>query len=144
MLLQWFLFISIALFLSFIVQFMMNPLQSQAESDTQFRVLFLSQILASFCLVPLFIGDALKLSNRFVGPIVRLQSYLRKVESTDCPPLSFRAGDYWDDLPADVNGMFSRLRESGENVGDENLIVLADRKSKSNDCDSLQLAKTDL
>lgn len=47
------------------------------------------------------------LSHRLAGPIVRLSSYLTRVEYepwTINQPLAFRKGDFFSDLPAKVNG----------------------------------------
>jgi len=145
MLLQWFLFIAIAGLLSFLVQFMVNPFQTGAETNNHFRVLLASQLVASFCLVPLFMADSLSQSNRFVGPIVRLKSYLRSVESNNPTPLSFREGDHWNELTDEVNTMFERLRAQELAATDEDHQVTLASAEQAEATDSpVALSKTDL
>ena len=53
---------------------------------------------AILCL-PLVIFDVVRLSNSFAGPIYRLRKHLDELnDDPNCRPLSFRDGDYWQDL----------------------------------------------
>ncbi|MEZ6149464.1 MAG: hypothetical protein R3C09_05015 [Pirellulaceae bacterium] len=53
---------------------------------------------AILCL-PLVIFDVVRLSNCFAGPIYRLRKHLDELnDDPNCRPLSFRDGDYWQDL----------------------------------------------
>lgn len=64
-------------------------------------------IVVVLALLPWFIHDALKLSNRFAGPIVRLRSALRQLSGDESvAPIKFREGDFW----AEVAGEYNQLR----------------------------------
>jgi len=55
-------------------------------------------------LAPLFVRDALRISNRLAGPMIRLRSSLRTLASGEtCPPLVFRENDYWLESATEFN-----------------------------------------
>jgi hypothetical protein len=59
---------------------------------------------ASLILLPIAMIDVVRMSNRFVGPIVRLRGALNEWAQTGRPrPVKFRDNDYWQDLAADFN-----------------------------------------
>ena len=64
--------------------------------------------LISFALVPVFVLDAMKLSNRFAGPIVRVRRALAEIANGASPrPIEFRNGDFWKSLAQDLNRAFA-------------------------------------
>ena len=71
---------------------------------------------ASFILLPLVMLDVIRVSNRFVGPVLRLRQGLRDVaEGQPAQPLNFRDDDFWRDLASDFNRAVARLaRETTE------------------------------
>ena len=65
--------------------------------------------LVSCALVPVFVMDALKLSNRFAGPIVRVRRVLAAIADGQPPKnIEFRQGDFWKSLASDLNRAFAR------------------------------------
>lgn len=85
---------------------------------------------------PAFIWDALKLSNRFAGPIFRLRPALKALgDGKDGEELKFRQGDFWQDIAASFNRTRDRLldaeRASGADQDD------ADRCDELNEVDEL-------
>jgi hypothetical protein len=61
-------------------------------------------LLVSLCLLPAFILDAVKLSNRFSGPIFRLRRALASLaKGQSIRPLEFRTNDFWRSLANDFN-----------------------------------------
>jgi hypothetical protein len=67
-------------------------------------------IVVMLALLPWFVHDALKLSNRFAGPMVRLRSAIRVLSSGEqVNPLTFRKGDFWGDLAGEFNELQSRV-----------------------------------
>jgi len=83
-------------------------------SDVYFR--FGPAIVASLLLLPAVLIDVLRMSNRFVGPIVRLRTALRDLaEGRPAQPLNFRDDDYWRDMASDFNRAAARcVREAME------------------------------
>jgi hypothetical protein len=67
-------------------------------------------------MMPFVFYDALKLSNRFAGPIYRLRQQLERFGSgEEIQRIKFRDGDFWPDLAILVNSLIERVRaaESG-------------------------------
>jgi hypothetical protein len=55
-------------------------------------------------LLPVFLRDTLKLSNRFAGPMYRLRNALKAFNETGTvAPIKFRTGDFWQEAAADFN-----------------------------------------
>jgi len=72
-------------------------------------------ILISLALVPVFIWDSLKLSNRFAGPIVRVRRALAQIADGQSPKaIEFRHGDFWKALVVDLTRAFATKFGSGE------------------------------
>ncbi|KAA1262474.1 hypothetical protein LF1_50390 [Rubripirellula obstinata] len=74
-------------------------------------------------LLPVFLRDTLKLSNRFAGPMYRLRTELAKL-ANDQPASSvkFRTGDFWQDVAGDFNhvlGQLERLQSENETLRGE-------------------------
>lgn len=65
---------------------------------------------------PVFIYDSIKLSNRFVGPMVSFRAALRQLAAGESPmPVRFRQNDFWKELSHDLNKVAAEmqtLRES--------------------------------
>jgi hypothetical protein len=68
-------------------------------------------VLAVVVLAPIFLRDLCKLTNRFAGPMVRLQRAMRDLaEGRDVPAFHFRDGDYWQQLAIDFNQIATRMQ----------------------------------
>jgi len=80
---------------------------NQTIGDTVRR--FLPFFVISLALIPAFVWDTLKLTNRFAGPIHRLRSTLADAsEGRAVTPLQFRADDYWQEIARDFNAVMER------------------------------------
>jgi hypothetical protein len=70
-------------------------------------------LAASLILLPLVMIDVVRMSSRFVGPIVRLRSGLAELaEQGYARPIVFRDHDYWRDLAGDFNLAAQRMQEA--------------------------------
>jgi hypothetical protein len=77
-------------------------------SDLYFR--YGPALAASLILLPIVMLDVMRLSNRFVGPVVRLRNGLREVaEGRPAQPLNFRDDDFWRELATDFNRAAARV-----------------------------------
>ena len=112
--LQWLMFISFTGLAMVVMQLWMDPFQSSVEWNYHLRITILSLAIVSVCLLPVFILDLIKLSNRFVGPIVRLQSYVDQVGRGEVGELRFRKHDFWVSLADDFNAMLKRIQQESE------------------------------
>ena len=67
-------------------------------------------VVVMFVLIPVFIRDTLKLSNRFAGPMYRLKAGFKRVLAGEPhEDIKFRDGDFWSDAAIDFNSMSSEL-----------------------------------
>ena len=73
-------------------------------------VYFSPAIIASVILLPLFVWDILKASNRVAGPIHRLRGEMAiLIDGQDVTELRFRDGDHWTELADDFNILAKEL-----------------------------------
>lgn len=83
-------------------------------------------------MMPIFVRDMLKISHRFVGPIVRIRNGLKQLADGDrMQEIELRTNDHWKDLAEVVNRIAARIRklESAQLASIE--AAPAERESKS-------------
>ncbi len=113
---QWIAFVLSLSVLLIAFQYFERPMDS---FDDQVRLFFSRHLVLFIVLVvllPLFIYDALKLSHRFAGPMVRVRRMLGQLaagEPTD--PLHFRDGDFWNDVATNFNAIRAKLQREPAN-----------------------------
>jgi nitrate/nitrite-specific signal transduction histidine kinase len=76
-------------------------------------------LISSLIVLPVLLYDLTKYTNRFAGPICRLQRGMNDVaEGKFVPPMVFREGDSWQDLADSFNRIVARLEvlEQRQNV----------------------------
>lgn len=79
----------------------------QTLSDTLLR--FLPFFIITMALIPAFVWDTLKLTNRFAGPILRLRSALADASAGRAvSPLHFRNNDFWQEIAENFNSVMRR------------------------------------
>jgi len=80
---------------------------TQTIGDTFRR--FLPFFVITMALIPAFVWDTLKLTNRFAGPIHRLRSALADANAGRAvTPLQFRTNDYWKEIAQNFNSVLER------------------------------------
>ncbi len=70
-------------------------------------------LASSLIVLPVLLYDFAKQTNRFAGPVFRLQRSMKEI--ADGKPIrliSFRKGDYWQELAGAFNQMVTRLEEA--------------------------------
>ena len=68
--------------------------------------------IASCLLLPLVIVDIIRLSNRFVGPLLRLRRSMRALaRGENVEPVEFRGGDFWHDFADEFNALRARIQQ---------------------------------
>ena len=73
-------------------------------------IYFSPAIIASVILLPLFVWDILKASNKVAGPIHRLRNEMAiLVSGHDVKELRFRDGDHWSELADEFNLLAKEL-----------------------------------
>ena len=74
----------------------------------RYSLLFATMILT----LPLFIYDSLRLSHRFVGPMIAVRLALKKLAAGgSVPEITFRQGDFWPEIADDINTLARRIGE---------------------------------
>lgn len=116
-----------AIALTIWVRLFKQPEAGWGKSFTDALVEFMPFYLVSAALLPAFVWDTLKLSNRFAGPIVRLRRSLAEArEGRVVKALHFRDSDFWQQIATDLNSI---LRSTGQLAGEPN----AEPATDSND-----------
>jgi hypothetical protein len=61
-------------------------------------------IVIAVLLIPVFLRDTLRLSNRFAGPMFRLRHAIENLKNgNENSPLVFRKNDFWQPVASDFN-----------------------------------------
>lgn len=72
----------------------------------------LVSLAASMIVLPVLLYDLVKHTNRFAGPIYRLNRVMRDAAAgLPVEPLQFRTGDYWEEMAQSFNRILERLQE---------------------------------
>lgn len=86
-------------------------------------------------LLPMFVWDTIKLSNRFAGPMYRFRGVLRRMAAGEnVEPIRLRRGDFWTDVADDINALAERFSSLEEKAAQK------DRKDADDAAPSLALA----
>lgn len=81
----------------------------------QFAKQFAPVLIVSLALLPVFLLDAARLSNRFSGPILRVRRTLAAIAvGEETQPLHFRQNDFWKSLAVDFNKAFALKNQANE------------------------------
>ncbi len=71
---------------------------------------FLTVVLIS--LLPAFMLDTVRFSNRFVGPFARMRRYMRELsEHGNTEELHFRQNDFWNEAAVEFNNLRRKYLE---------------------------------
>jgi hypothetical protein len=106
---HWFSFLVVSSALSIGLQALTDPFQPLTIHLAAFAQKHVCFLVVLVCMTPIYLWDAVKLSNRFVGPIMRLRRALRDLNNgKPVRQLKFRPGDFWSGLADDFNGLLRR------------------------------------
>ena len=71
-------------------------------------------LICSVLFLPVVVYDFLRLSNRLVGPVLRLRKAMRALAAGEhVDPLRFREGDFWQEFADEFNAVARRVHASG-------------------------------
>ena len=77
-------------------------------------------LIASLLLLPLVIVDMIRMSNRFVGPLLRMRHSLRALARGEhVEPIRFRKNDFWRELSEEFNTVVDRVQSQTHNAEQE-------------------------
>ncbi len=90
----------------------------QTLGDTFRR--FLPFFVITMALIPAFVWDTMKLTNRFAGPILRLKNAMAEANAGRAvAPLRFRSNDFWQEIATSFNQLMERQVESSAHRGQD-------------------------
>lgn len=117
------MFIVVGAMVGLFLQFLGDPFKPVKAHIKAFWSQSGPYVVALLCMIPVFIKDTLALTHRMAGPIVRLRGHLRSLaDGEDVPPLKFRDGDFFSDVPPLFNEMMETVRSSETNQNVDELI----------------------
>jgi len=89
--------------------------------------------IASLCVLPIVIGDFLRLSNRFAGPMRRIQGAMSRLAKGErVEPMKVREQDFWGDFTAEFNLLLEQVKR------------LEAKASRSKDANNSSKEETDI
>jgi hypothetical protein len=72
-------------------------------------------LIGAFLLLPLVLLDCLRLSNRFAGPMVRIQRSLKQLANGEkATKIKLREGDYWSEFAEDLNRVIDKTEAAAD------------------------------
>jgi hypothetical protein len=105
-------FIVVGGLLGLTVQFLSNPFQSFEQQSTNFWNNSGPYLVALVLMLPIFVYDTIKLSNRIAGPVYRLRSTMMSIKrGEETPELKFRSVDFWQEMAVEFNEMVTELKK---------------------------------
>lgn len=107
-----------------------NPGEPLAQRITeQFgQLFFFAVVLAS--MLPAFMLDTVRFSNRFVGPFARLRRCMRELAQFDkSEEINFRENDFWSDAAGEFNELRRKYLEY-KRLCDENNLKISQSESQ--------------
>ena len=87
-------------------------------------------LVASFILLPMVLLDVLRVSNRFVGPMIRLRRAMHDLaRGKHVQPVDVRDGDFWREFAVDFNALARQMQQqprpeqgAGEELSETELV----------------------
>lgn len=118
MVLHWVVYVLAAMTLTFVIQFFGDPFKPLKWHLSEMWWNQAPSLLALVVLLPMFVLDSVKVSNKFTGPIMRLRTAIADISAgRKSEPLSFREGDFWKSLARDFNTMVSQISDKQRQAG---------------------------
>ena len=110
--LHWLTFVTVGTALAALLRFLTHPTVPLNEQIGAMVASFGPFLVTMFALLPVFVVDTIKLTNRFAGPYVRFRRHIRALANQEQPgPVKFRDGDYWRETEADLNSLLEEIEQ---------------------------------
>ena len=116
--LHWLSFFAVVGMMMWFMSIMMgDPSKAVAErmTDSIGPMIMLGIVMAA--ILPAFMLDTIRFSNRFVGPVTRLRRAMRSLGTTDdIAPLQFRDNDFWAEAADEFNTVLEKCNRQQEEL----------------------------
>ena len=108
--LHWCVFLVVGMSVSLVLQYLADPFQPAGHHFGLFVKHQAGFLLVMVCMTPVFLFDTVKLSHRFVGPILRVRRALAEMAGgEEVERVKFRPGDFWMEIADDLNKVIDRV-----------------------------------
>jgi hypothetical protein len=115
---HWAVYLVVATMLIVGLKWLSNPFTPLTEHLVEAWWTYGTILMVLVCLAPVFVFDAVKLSNRFTGPMMRLRNGLRALaDGQDPGRIKLRDGDFWKEVAGDFNRVADRFETSSRRDG---------------------------
>ncbi len=132
--LHFLMFIVVGAMIGLFLQFLSDPFRPLKDHTAAFWSQSGPHVIALLCMMPVFVKDTISLTHRMAGPIVRLRSHVRSLAAgEEVPPLKFRDGDFFTDLPPLFNEMVETLKDHGDAGDIDRLLAQAGQACNADD-----------
>ncbi|HEX4129612.1 MAG TPA: hypothetical protein VHZ24_06185 [Pirellulales bacterium] len=92
-----------------------DPEATAGEHVRRLAAYFVPALAVGLVLLPVVIVDCITLSNRFLGPLVRLRGSIRRLATDDhVMPLHFRESDFWHEFAVEYGELVERVERMKE------------------------------
>jgi heme exporter protein D len=113
--LHWLAFVVGAASLGLLIQFCVNPFAGVRENLLRFWTAFGPTLAVLVCLMPIFVNDFVKFSNRIVGPVARTRKVLQGIAQGEViDPVRFRDDDFHSAIANDLNAVIDLVNRAKE------------------------------
>jgi hypothetical protein len=113
--LHWAIFIIVATFIIFVMMWLSDPFVPASTHFQQLINEYGPALLALVGLAPIFIYDAMRLSSRFTGPMMRFKNAAKSLAAGETPAkIKLRGDDFWQEVAEDFNRVIERLDPSAK------------------------------
>lgn len=111
-LLHWLAFVAIGTAVAVALRWFTHPTVPFSRQLGEMFAAFGPFLVTLLALLPVFVLDTIKLTNRFAGPYVRFRRHIRDlVENRASGPIKFRDGDFWRETEDDLNALLSLVEK---------------------------------
>jgi hypothetical protein len=109
-LLHWLTFVAVGTALAVTLRWLTHPTVPLSRQFGEMFAAFGPYFVALLALLPMFVLDTIKLTNRFAGPYVRFRRHIHALLNDESPgPLKFRRGDFWNETEEELNALLATL-----------------------------------
>jgi hypothetical protein len=111
-LLHWLAFVAVGTVMAVTLRWLTHPTVPISEQVGDMFAAFGPYLVTLLALLPIFVLDTIKLTNRFAGPYVRFRRHIRELAANRSPgPIKFRDGDFWCETEADLNQLLAEIEQ---------------------------------
>ncbi|HVX13175.1 MAG TPA: hypothetical protein VHC22_18465 [Pirellulales bacterium] len=110
----WLTCVLMVLLLLFFTNMVAEPVRSLAPEADGPWLRVGPTVLCAVLFLPVVVYDFLRVSNRLVGPVLRLRKAMRALAAGEhVEPLRFRDGDFWQEFADEFNAVARLVHSSG-------------------------------